>query len=249
MLASSRVPLWIVPASGWRAPEEAPCWVSSHPPQGVCANSIFYWESSQRQEQEGQPCIPRESKVPTVRNGEEKCEFYRIRIRETVISASTFPLQSKREVSLLWWTDKATASSCSLMLALYTWSRLEKGYHLKDINYGTGDAMDSLSGYVCVPPLQDLTSYQGYLLAFDLGSLANNLVSIFEGGYPGGSDGKKKKKICLQCRRPRFHPWVRKIHCRREWLPTPVYLPREFYGQRSLAGYSPWGHKESDTTG
>ena len=54
--------------------------------------------------------------------------------------------------------------------------------------------MDSLSGYVCVPPLQDLTSYQGYLLAFDLGSLANNLVSVFEGGYPGGSDGKKKKK-------------------------------------------------------
>ena len=107
--------------------------------------------------------------------------------------------------------------------------------------------MDSLSGYVCVPPLQDLTSYQGYLLAFDLGSLANNLVSIFEGGYPGGSDGKKKK-ICLQCRRPRFHPWVRKIHCRREWLPTPVYLPREFYGQRSLAGYSPWGLKESDAS-
>lgn len=95
MLASSRVPLWIVPASGWRAPEEAPCWVSSRPLQGVCANSIFYWESSQRQEQEGQPCIPRESKVPTVRNGEEKCEFYRIRIRETVISASTFPLQSE----------------------------------------------------------------------------------------------------------------------------------------------------------
>ena len=34
---------------------------------------------------------------------------------------------------------------------------------------------------------------------------------------------------------------------RREWQPTPVFLPGEFYGQRSLAGYSPWGHKESDT--
>ena len=33
-----------------------------------------------------------------------------------------------------------------------------------------------------------------------------------------------------------------------EWLPTPVFLPREFPGQRSLAGYSPWGHKESDIT-
>ena len=35
---------------------------------------------------------------------------------------------------------------------------------------------------------------------------------------------------------------------RREWLPTPVFLPGESHGQRSLAGYSPWGHKESDTT-
>ena len=33
-----------------------------------------------------------------------------------------------------------------------------------------------------------------------------------------------------------------------EWLPTPVLLPGEFHGQRSLAGYSPWGHKKSDTT-
>ena len=41
---------------------------------------------------------------------------------------------------------------------------------------------------------------------------------------------------------------VRKIPWRREWLPTPVFLPREFHGQRSLTGYSSWGHKESDTT-
>ena len=46
----------------------------------------------------------------------------------------------------------------------------------------------------------------------------------------------------LQCRRPGFDPW------RREWLPTPVFLPRESHGQKSLAGYSPWGRKESDTT-
>ena len=31
-------------------------------------------------------------------------------------------------------------------------------------------------------------------------------------------------------------------------LPTPVFLPGEFHGQRSLGGYSPRGHKESDTT-
>ena len=42
--------------------------------------------------------------------------------------------------------------------------------------------------------------------------------------------------------------WVGKIPWRREGQPTPVFLPGEFHGQRSLAGYSPWGHKESDTT-
>ena len=35
---------------------------------------------------------------------------------------------------------------------------------------------------------------------------------------------------------------------RREWLPTPVFFPREFHGQRSLVGYSPWDHKESEST-
>ena len=39
-----------------------------------------------------------------------------------------------------------------------------------------------------------------------------------------------------------------KIPWRREWLPTPVFLPGEFHGQRSLVGYSPWGCNESDTT-
>ena len=42
--------------------------------------------------------------------------------------------------------------------------------------------------------------------------------------------------------------WVGKIPWRREWLPTPVFLPRESHGQRSLGGYGPWGHKESDMT-
>ena len=48
--------------------------------------------------------------------------------------------------------------------------------------------------------------------------------------------------------RCRFNPWVRKIPWRRAWQPTPVFLPGEYHGQRSLAGYSSWGHKELDTT-
>ena len=56
-------------------------------------------------------------------------------------------------------------------------------------------------------------------------------------GFPGGSDGKEPtsnvghlvQSLCWED-------------------PTPIFLPGEFHGQRSLAGYNPWGHKESDTT-
>ena len=46
----------------------------------------------------------------------------------------------------------------------------------------------------------------------------------------------------LQCRRPRFYPRMGKIPWRRKWQPTPVFLPGKSHGQRSLAGYSSWGH-------
>ena len=64
-------------------------------------------------------------------------------------------------------------------------------------------------------------------------------------GFPGSSE---VKSICLQCGRPGFDPWVRKIHWRRKWQPTTVFLPGESHRQRSLVGYSPWGHQESDMT-
>ena len=53
---------------------------------------------------------------------------------------------------------------------------------------------------------------------------------------------------CRRCKRCGFDPWVRKIHWRRKCQPTPVFLPGEFHGQRSLTVKSPWGPKESDMT-
>ena len=47
----------------------------------------------------------------------------------------------------------------------------------------------------------------------------------------------RRSRICLQCRRSGFDSWVGKIPWRREWLPIPVFMPAEFCGQRSLAGY------------
>ena len=64
--------------------------------------------------------------------------------------------------------------------------------------------------------------------------------------FPGG--GKEHAYQCRRHRKNGFSPWVGKILWRRKWQPTPVLLPRKFHGWRSLVGYSPWGHKESDTT-
>ena len=65
--------------------------------------------------------------------------------------------------------------------------------------------------------------------------------------FPGDSDGKAS---ACQCRRPWFDPWVRKIFWGRKWQRSQypcLENPRQ-NGQRNLAGYSPWGRKESDTT-
>ena len=55
-------------------------------------------------------------------------------------------------------------------------------------------------------------------------------------------------RICLWYRKQGFDSWVGKILQRKEWQSTLVYLLGEFHGQRSLAGYSSWGLKESDMT-
>ena len=58
--------------------------------------------------------------------------------------------------------------------------------------------------------------------------------------FPVGSDSKE-----TSCQAgDRSSIWVEKIPWRKEWLPTPVFLPREFHQQRSLVGYSPWGCKK-----
>ena len=58
----------------------------------------------------------------------------------------------------------------------------------------------------------------------------------------------RQQRIHLQCRRPGFDPWIEKIPWRRAWQPTPVFLPENPSGQRSLAGCSSWGRKELHMT-
>ena len=70
--------------------------------------------------------------------------------------------------------------------------------------------------------------------------------------YIWASQVAQWQRICCQCRSCERHgldPWVRKIPWRRKWQPTPVCWPGKSHGQRSLAGYSPRGHKDSDSIG
>ena len=92
------------------------------------------------------------------------------------------------------------------------------------------------SGLPCPPP-GDLPDP-----GIELVSIMSPVLSVefFTTNFPDSSDCKKN---CLQYRRSVFNPWVGKIPWRRKWQLTPIFLPGKSCGQRSLAGYSPWGHK------
>ena len=83
---------------------------------------------------------------------------------------------------------------------------------------------------------KNLTLYHSYLFC---------IIRYFQCGLLSSKESACQFKRLW---RHRFYPWVRKISWRKAWQPTPVFLPGESHGQRSLAEYSPWGCKELDTT-
>ena len=102
------------------------------------------------------------------------------------------------------------------------------------------------SAVLCFFPIVDT-----YLSTFILLSLWYMCVNS-PNGYLGVDQGQSRlssnsdlcsSQSCLQCRRPGFNSWVRKIPWGRKWQPTPVFFPGESHGHRSLVGYSPWGRK------
>ena len=72
------------------------------------------------------------------------------------------------------------------------------------------------------------------------------IADVLPWGFPGSLDGKELACQGRRHKRRRFDPWVGKIPWRRPWQPTSVFFPGESYGQRSLASYCLYGHKESD---
>ena len=75
-------------------------------------------------------------------------------------------------------------------------------------------------------------------IANTLGSWCLEWSDSWASGFPGGASGKETSCQCCRCKRHESNPWIRKIPWRRAWQPTPVFLPGESYGQRSLPGYS-----------
>ena len=73
-----------------------------------------------------------------------------------------------------------------------------------------------------------------------------NSCKYFSLGFPGGVSGKEPACQCRRYKRCRFNPWTGKIPWRRKWQPTSVFFPGKSHGQRSLAGYGPWGRPASD---
>ena len=98
------------------------------------------------------------------------------------------------------------------------------------------------SPWVSLPGLPSLSFVQNSFNSFNL----NIFVTLFLiKGLPWWLRGYS---VCLHCRRPGFDPCVGKIPWRRKWQPTPVLLPGESHGWRSLVGYSLWDRKDSDMT-
>ena len=78
--------------------------------------------------------------------------------------------------------------------------------------------------------------------------LSNITLGNIPWDFPGGAIGKEPACQCRRLKRHMFDLWVWKVPWSRAWQPTPVFLPGEFHRWRSLAGCSPLGCQESDTT-
>ena len=84
-----------------------------------------------------------------------------------------------------------------------------------------------------------VTSHSILILCKIIPEYVNMWWLHFKGLQCGGSGIEP----ACQCKRHGFDPWVRKMPWRRKWQPTPVFLPGESHGQRSLVDYSPWDRK------
>ena len=85
-----------------------------------------------------------------------------------------------------------------------------------------------------IPYAIHFLSFDAYLIVYYIYTLTLLLM-----GFPSSASGKEPACQCRRCKRCGFNPWLWKIPWRRAWQPSPVFLPGESHGQRSLVGYGP----------
>ena len=94
-------------------------------------------------------------------------------------------------------------------------------------------------GCYSIVPVFDIICWSSLLQEF------SSLTTCF---FPGGTRGKESACQHKRCKWCGLDFWARKIPWRRDFPPTPIFLPGKFHRLRNRADYSPWGRKESDTT-
>ena len=157
----------------------------------------------------------------------------------------------------------SSVTPCSVLPVLWSWDAWIHGNFMtleksKSFNSAGNSQENSWSGCSSDPSPSTLwASNNSGITPFPEGSMHFSkftprvaVVWSFLGGFGASQVAQwvKNPAVTRRCKRLGFNPWVRKTPWRRAWQPTPVFLPGESHGQRRLAGDSPWGRKESDTT-
>ena len=93
-----------------------------------------------------------------------------------------------------------------------------------------------------------VASQQNNDLNMGISNVPLEIIYIGIRGFPGGASSKESACQCRRHKKHGFDPLVMKLPWSKKWQPTAVFFPGKFHVQRSLVGYSPWNHKELDTT-
>ena len=110
------------------------------------------------------------------------------------------------------------------------------------------------AGYLWAEVPWTVDSYDPEILTEIVSQTSTKSTTLYWGflyskmGFQRWHSGKESACQCRRHKRPGFDPWVGKIPWWSKRQLTLVFLPGISHGQSSLAGYSPWGHKELDRT-
>ena len=166
----------------------------------------------------------------------------------------------KSSLSLPLHFQRTPVTQLSPALSLTSWPSCKQTmFKIRSITWTFGQLpswvweLPVQPGHLTPLPLQWLLASKKKLGSQNPEAWASNLKACLIWGHdcstlgtPTWHGGKESTCQCRRCKR--CNPSVGKILWRRKWQPTPIFLPGKSYGQRSVAAYSPQGHKELEMT-